>query len=127
MSNRALDILTQKLVGGATPQAARRAAILETSTEIGRKILTHALEEALTAVGLHKTLAPMIRGVAEGGTGIQMTRAIQSVIGGGGAAGIPTAKCLKTHLPPDRNPTRGEVEAAIAACRNETGQAGKPK
>ncbi len=127
MSNRALDILTQKLVGGATPQAARRAAILETSAEIGRQILTSALEDALTAVGLRKNLAPMIRDVTQGGAGLDMTRAIQSVIGGGGAAGIPTAKCLKNHLPPDRNPTRGEVEAAINACRNETRLQGKPK
>jgi NADH dehydrogenase FAD-containing subunit len=127
MSKTALDILAEKLVGGATPQAARRAAILQTSAEIGKQLASRALEEALTSVGLHRTLAPMILGLVKRDTETHMTRAIQVVIGGGGAAGIPTAKCLKTHLPPDRDPTREEVQAAIEACRKETRQKGKTK
>jgi hypothetical protein len=34
-------------------------------------------------------------------------------------ATLPTAQCLAAHLPQDRNPTRAEVQSAIAKCQKE--------
>lgn len=46
--------------------------------------------------------------------------AVLYVVGGGGIAGIPKAKCLHKYLPKGRKPTRKEMEEAWAKCSQAT-------
>jgi hypothetical protein len=47
---------------------------------------------------------------------------VLKVVGGGGIAGIPTAKCLHDHLPHDRKPTKKEMEEAWEKCKGMAAQ-----
>jgi hypothetical protein len=46
-------------------------------------------------------------------------KSIQLVIDVEDLDNIPDATCIGRHLPPDREPTREEIEAAIAKCKKQ--------
>jgi hypothetical protein len=43
-------------------------------------------------------------------------RRLYMIIGGGGVKDVPSAPCMAEHLSGNSNPSRSEIEAAVAAC-----------
>jgi hypothetical protein len=122
MSKQALDILSTGLRRGLSVQNARESAIHESSIEFANRLAYEPLEDALTSVGFDRELAPRIRARATTEENIDvLVNAFIVVVGGGGPAGFPTVECLTRHLPSDHEPTEEEIEAAIQACRAESG------
>lgn len=123
MPRRTLDLLSQKLVEGVAPGNARRETVLEISDELASELRHNSLEDSLLSVGIDDVVAKEIRRKALSEDRRHLVDAFQIVIGGGGAGGVPTAECLKRHLPIGRKPTKDEVDAAIKACRRPTSDA----
>lgn len=122
MSKQTLDILSMGLRRGLSVQHARESAIYVASVELANRLANEPLEDALVSIGFEPELAPRIRAQAYTEENItHLVNAFVVVVGGGGAAGIPTVECLGRHLPSDREPTEEEIDAAIQACRAESG------
>jgi hypothetical protein len=119
MPRRTLDVLSQKLVEGIAPNDARDETIREISYDLASELRHTSLPEALSSLGIDESLAELIRREAVSEDRHHIVDAFQIVVGagGGGAGGVPTAECLKRHLPIGRKPTKDEVDAAIKACR----------
>lgn len=121
MPRRTLDILSQKLVQGIAPDHARQETVVEVSDDLASELRHRSLEDSLSSIGIETTLAAEIRTLALSDDPFHIAGAFQIVVGGGGggAGGVPTAECLRRHLPIGRRPTKDEVDAAIKACRNK--------
>jgi len=122
MPRRPLDILSQKLVQGVAPGDARRETVAEISEELASELRHRSLEDSLASIGVEASLAEEISRYARSDDPGLLAGAFQIIVGGGGggAGGVPTAECLRRHLPIGRRPTQDEVEAAIKACRNKS-------
>jgi hypothetical protein len=115
------DILTRRLTQGEPIADAHREAVREIASDIASRLNHQSLEIALDLAGLDRDLAPRIRNRARDQSLAALTDAMVVVISGGSAGSIPTAECLSRHLPPDRDPSREEIDEAIRKCRAESG------
>ncbi|HEX3744325.1 MAG TPA: hypothetical protein VHW09_10360 [Bryobacteraceae bacterium] len=119
MSQRTSEMLVEKVQKGLPLEVARDSTILEIGLKIGALLAQRSLPDILTSFGLEESLAPKIFNLAATKSMQHLAEAFMVVVGGGGAAGIPTPSCLRRHLPEGRDPTDEEMEEAIAACRRE--------
>jgi hypothetical protein len=122
MPRRTLDLLSQKLVQGVAPFDARQETVLEISDDLASELRHRSLEDSLSSIGIETTLAAEIRNLAASEDPFHIAGAFQIIVGGGGggAGGVPTAECLRRHLPIGRRPTQDEVDAAIKVCRSKS-------